>query len=500
MQRDYVPTHANVVLVPVANPNTATLLLNLALAFAEPEDGQVLALIIAVGGAESAAQTKADIQKTVESLMEAEPRIKLITRVATSVTRGILDTLREVKASLLILGTHRGEDGRFSLGTIVENVATTATCDVLIYRAEAKPDFYRIVVAADGSPESKVACQLGLMLAHQQTPMDAVYVQEYDRPEWEGFAHIERSLEGLNGQDQVKRQVVTAHHFAAGLLNHVHEGDILIVGISESRRKQQWFSGEVSKDLLNRAPCPVLFAARSISERRPQNLIKRMRYEINHLMPTLSLIEQDEMAWQAHRMALPSVDYFVLIVIAASIASFGLLLNNTAVIIGAMLVAPLMQPLVALAIGVTTLSLELIRRGITTLLSGIGVALCVSFVVGFIMPHDTPTSEMLARGMPTWMDIGVALASGFIGAYATARKDIPAALAGVAIAAALMPPLCTVGLQIMLGNLELGLDAALLFLANIMGITFMALVVFIWLGMRPHKVEIPQRRFFFNNK
>ena len=113
----------------------------------------------------------------------------------------------------------------------------------------------------------------------------------------------------------------------------------------------------------------------------------------------------------------------------------------------------------------------------------------IAFVVGELSLTNIVTTEMLSRGNPTVLDMGVALASGFIGAYATARKDIPAALAGVAIAAALMPPVCTIALGFSYGDIPLARGAGLLFLTNIISIILVASIVFFWLGMRPKVVE-----------
>jgi uncharacterized hydrophobic protein (TIGR00271 family) len=170
----------------------------------------------------------------------------------------------------------------------------------------------------------------------------------------------------------------------------------------------------------------------------------------------------------------------------------GLLLNSPAVIIGAMLVAPLMQPLIGFAVGLTTGKAIMGFRALLTVLLGVAVALAISFLAGGIVPLEDPTAEMLARSSPSLLDAYVALAAGFIGAYATARKDIPSALAGVAIAAALMPPLCTAALGLALGDPRLGWGALLLFITNITFISIAAAGVFIWLGMRPKIDQLPR--------
>ena len=154
-----------------------------------------------------------------------------------------------------------------------------------------------------------------------------------------------------------------------------------------------------------------------------------------------------------------------------------------------MLVAPLMQPLIGISVGITVGNLRILRLAILTLVIGVGSALGLAFLIGLVTPIDIVTPEMAGRGNPSLLDAAVALASGVVGAYATARKDIPSALAGVAIAAALVPPLCTVGLGVGLGNSSLAFGASILFLTNIISIILAGGVVFYWIGMNPARYQ-----------
>jgi uncharacterized hydrophobic protein (TIGR00271 family) len=212
--------------------------------------------------------------------------------------------------------------------------------------------------------------------------------------------------------------------------------------------------------------------------------------------PKVTQFEGEELERDADESSFTSLDYLVLITIAAILAAFGLVLNSNAVIIGAMLVAPLMTPLIAFATGLVIGKISIMRQAAGTLLQGIFAALLVAFIVGWISSTDIVTPEMAGRGNVTFLDMGVALASGFIGAYAKARANIASSLAGVAIAAALMPPLVTIGLAISFGEWALAEGAALLFLTNIVSITLAAYVTFYWLGLRPGKGDDPTARRF----
>jgi uncharacterized membrane protein len=117
----------------------------------------------------------------------------------------------------------------------------------------------------------------------------------------------------------------------------------------------------------------------------------------------------------------------------------------------------------------------------------------IAAFIGLVSPLKVVTGEILARTRPTLLDLAVALASGMAGAYAVARKDVSAALPGVAIAAALMPPLATVGLGFSLGDARVAGGALLLFATNIAAISLAGGIVFLFLGIRP-RVWGPESR------
>lgn len=180
-----------------------------------------------------------------------------------------------------------------------------------------------------------------------------------------------------------------------------------------------------------------------------------------------------------------SNDFFVMLVLAIIIATLGLLMNNTAVIIGAMLVSPLLTPVLAISLGVVRGDVELFRRGLESEIKGAVLAVIVSIIITLIMPGPIITSEILARIRPTPLDLFIALASGAAGAYAMSRRTVSATLPGIAISTALLPPLGVIGVGIALKMPEIAIGGTLLFLANIIAIDFAASFVFWLLGFSP---------------
>ena len=191
----------------------------------------------------------------------------------------------------------------------------------------------------------------------------------------------------------------------------------------------------------------------------------------------------------------PGFDFFLLVMLSCSIATFGLITNSAAVIIGAMLVAPLMSPILGISISTVIAQERLFQRASLSLGAGVGLSLILSTILGWVgrvLPFDLLVNlpnEVVVRTQPTPFDLGIALAGGAAAAYALANPRLSAALPGVAIATALMPPLCAAGIGVAVGNSAAALGALLLFVTNLTAISFAGILVFFILGFRPRKHE-----------
>ena len=180
--------------------------------------------------------------------------------------------------------------------------------------------------------------------------------------------------------------------------------------------------------------------------------------------------------------------YISLIILSSILATLGLFLNSAAVVIGAMLLAPLMSPIITISMGILRQDLNLLRVSAKTLIIGTILALSVSALMALLMPYEHLTAEMNGRMQPTILDMLVALVSGVAGAYVTARTQISKSLPGVAIAVALVPPLCVAGVGIGWGQFDVFSGAFLLYITNLAGITFASAVTFMILGYAPFRL------------
>jgi uncharacterized hydrophobic protein (TIGR00271 family) len=178
----------------------------------------------------------------------------------------------------------------------------------------------------------------------------------------------------------------------------------------------------------------------------------------------------------------PRLSFYILVVLSTVIAAYGLIANSTAVVIGAMIVAPLMTPIVGIALSLVSGDSHLFKRAMLAEIGGVLCSITLGYLSGSITLGVELSSEILARTQPLPYDILVALAAGLAGAYSLVNSRINAALAGVAIAVSLVPPLATTGICLALNRHDLAIGSFLLFFANFLAIQLASVGVFIISG------------------
>ncbi len=176
--------------------------------------------------------------------------------------------------------------------------------------------------------------------------------------------------------------------------------------------------------------------------------------------------------------------YMIMIVLSAIVAAIGLVKDNVAVIIGAMVIAPLLGPNVALSFATTVGDAELGRSALKTNIAGILIAFTVAVILGYWLTIDPTIREIASRTVVSYGDIALALASG-IAAALSITTGAPAVLIGVMVAVALMPPLVTFGLMLGSGNMLPAMGALELVAVNMISINLAGVVTFLVQGVRP---------------
>ena len=211
-----------------------------------------------------------------------------------------------------------------------------------------------------------------------------------------------------------------------------------------------------------------------------------------------------DLASQMKQASIPSFSFFFMMAIATAIATLGLIANSAPAIIGAMIVAPLMNPIMSLSYGLVTFrwlvtfDKRLVIWSILTIIAGVILVVSLAYLTTLLFGLRITGSEILSRTSPTVIDLAVAMAAGGAAAFAQTRRSILSSIAGVAIAVALVPPLAVSGIGLALGRkatAEVGLSlsefglfsggtdiafgAFLLFLTNLVGIVIVAILVFV---------------------
>jgi uncharacterized hydrophobic protein (TIGR00271 family) len=221
----------------------------------------------------------------------------------------------------------------------------------------------------------------------------------------------------------------------------------------------------------------------------PQRIILRARLE------KLLRIDQETKPQVYMRIFeaadLSNLNYWLELSFSAGIATLGLVLNSPAVVIGAMLISPLIGPIIGAGLALAAADLYLGIKSFLNLAASIAAALAISAGLVWLLPLHTPTAEILSRTRPNLLDLGVAFLSGMAGSLLVFRRGTSSALPGVAIAVALMPPLCASGFGIGSGaQWSIVTGAGLLFLTNLAAIVTTAFLVFLAVRMDAPDVRI----------
>jgi len=185
-----------------------------------------------------------------------------------------------------------------------------------------------------------------------------------------------------------------------------------------------------------------------------------------------------------HKNAELSVAFMVMNMLAATIASYGLFANSPAVIIGAMIIAMLLGPITGVSLALVDSDTRSLLKGLLTLAAGAAGVVATASVIGMIHGEVPITAEILNRTHPNFADLMIALAGGTAGAYASVSPRLSVAFVGVAIATALVPPLCAASILLARGHYSMALGAFLLTFTNIVAIQFASSVVLWCTGFR----------------
>jgi len=293
---------------------------------------------------------------------------------------------------------------------------------------------------------------------------------------------------GIEASKWIKPTVTLTGKTWKSVVNKSRDSDLILAGTTAIREVRK-FRVEEEKQIGPETPRVAIALVRPWTLERTPSWVGMMATHIFAWLPTLEAADRIDLFDRLQVGARWNVDFMMMICLSTAIASLGLIQNSTAVVIGAMVVAPLMTPLIGAGLALVQGNTMFFRDSIKAMGFGIGAALLISLCLGFLVPMEQLTPELLARGAPTIIDLGVAFLSGAAAAYAVARPSLLGALAGVAIAAALVPPLATVGISLAEGAWKVSEGAAILFATNLVAIILGAAFIYRRLGIHGSRLR-----------
>lgn len=204
---------------------------------------------------------------------------------------------------------------------------------------------------------------------------------------------------------------------------------------------------------------------------------------------------REELLNELEKNSRQNLNFFILVFLSTIVAAVGLIKDNVAVVIGAMVIAPLLGPNLSLALGTALGEKKLMWKSVKTNMAGLGLTLLLSLLIGFLWPVNFESRELLARTDVGLDSVALALASG-AAAVLSLTTGLSSVLVGVMVAVALMPPAVTLGLMLSSGQLHLAGGALILLAVNVVCLNFAANLVFFAQGIGPRTWHEKKRARF----
>ncbi len=425
------------------------------------------------------------------------PEVEVVHLRNANPPRAILAYVESTKISLLVAADDGSSAVRTNPTRTGERLIKLASPGVMLLDLDAKSGeaAKRIVVTAGDAYGRGALREAATLLDEDGVLVPLVVTPPFgERAEEHARTEVELAIReaGLEPSDRIQPEVVVSSQSTRTIARASRGADLLLLGGSSSRSIGRlratpgWGRGGGAGTAVG--------VFRHARPGKVGSLSSRLE-RLFAWTPALQTTDRIDLFDRLLAGASLSADFLVLMCLSAAIATLGLLQDSTAVVIGAMVVAPLMTPLIAAGLSLVQGNNQLFRRSLTTMAYGVLAALSISVVITLIVPRDTLTLEVMARGTPTLLDLGVALVSGAAAAYALARPNVAQALAGVAIAAALVPPLASVGIALSSGAFKVAQGASVLLLTNLVAIVIGAAVVFWALGVQGAQLGEGPRRW-----
>lgn len=442
------------------------------------------------------ARSRPMLAAVASAAKDLEPGPRLLRFSSENAVEVILKAIQTEKADLLLFALQRqarDEDLAWK-----KQLFDRALCETLILRSnpESGSSCAKILVPVSTGPHCPIALRLAEDLVRgEEASITALHIEPEFGEEAEalGMHQITSALNHaqVKASEKVQLKVMLSNDIVAGIARTASEGyDLVLVGASEMGFVRRALFGSIPKALLagdTAAAVGVIRRARPLEQR----LRARLEAWLDRHVPQLERPRRLAVYAKLQDGSAGGFDFMTLTGLSTLIASLGLIQDSAAVVIGAMLVAPLMTPMIGAGLGLVQGNIVLVREAAKSVFFGFFLAFGVGAACGLLFgsfmvaaPESSLSQELLRRCHPTVLDLIIALASGIAAAYAQARPRLSSALPGVAIAAALVPPIATAGIAAASLQLEVAVGAITLFTANLVAIVLGSSFALYLIGIR----------------
>jgi len=441
------------------------------------------------------ALSKAIHHKVIETVVRTRNARKgRLPRYAVSLRRfadpdPVASTISRVKVEVaqLFVGAGALVNGNAKHKTITQQVAFRVACDtVLLYSGENRSVKADRLLAAitDGNHDKKVIELAARTAAAAKGNVVALGVEACVGDEaievgQRALRAIFRELD-LTESRMIEVKTVLSDDPTQAIANEACDCDLLMLGANAESSVSQ---------LIETTDKPTIGVVR----RAPQLAFGRGSGRAATWLPPLHPADYADLYERLQSGSRWNIDFVLMLSLAAGIATLGLLQSSPAVVIGSMLLAPLMTPMIGMGLALNQGNARLAHTCFRSISRGFLAVLAISALVGYITPGSDLTPEVVARTQPNILDLLIAVFSGMAAAYALARPSLAGTIAGVAIATALVPPSCATGICLAYGQYIPALGAALLLVANVLAIILAAAGTFRVMGLNAARTQETRR-------
>jgi uncharacterized hydrophobic protein (TIGR00271 family) len=357
-----------------------------------------------------------------------------------------------------------------------------------ILKGEFDSNLQKVSVGCGTNAHSIFALQTGEALASvNQLKMEAFKIFTKAESEEDVKEEIQSVMTQSGVRLPVEILVREDRDLEDGIMKEAENSELLLLGTSDDPISGRHLPDGTSIEVASHRKNATLIL--KAEEQSSRFFMRRVLAQLTQRVSAITPKERSELLIQLKVGLQARTDFYLMVALAAVIAITGLIMNDGSVVLGAMLVSPLMSPIVGIACGIALGNIDLMRRSSSSTFKGMALVLGTAIVMTFILPSVEPTDQILSRTHPGIYDLLAALAAGAAGAYSLGRRSVAGAIPGVAMSLSLEPPLAVAGYGLSTSQFWITGGAFLLFLTNLIAIVLSGVGVYLLLGMRPPRKE-----------